>query len=256
MPMRRRCVHLIAALVAFIALGAARAQDVTVFAAASLTNAMEDVARAYRAATGRAVRLSFAASSALARQIEQGAPASLFVSADEQWMDYLERRGLIVRDTRATVLSNRLVLVVPVRDRRDVALRPGFDFGALLGPDGRLACGDPAHVPAGRYAREALTWLGAWPAVERRLVRADNVRVALAYVERGEVPAGIVYATDAALSSRVRVAGTFPQDSHTPIAYPAAVVARGDTPAARAFLAFLRGESARAIFERYGFGVR
>jgi molybdate transport system substrate-binding protein len=237
-------------------LGAARAQGITVFAAASLTNAIEDAARAYRAATGKAVRLSFAASSALARQIEQGAPAAVYVSADEQWMDYVARRGLIVAATRATLLSNRLVLVVPATDARDFPLRPGFDFAAVLGAGGRLACGDPAHVPAGRYAQQALTWLGAWPAVERRLVRADNVRVALAYVERGEVPAGIVYATDAALSSKVRVAGTFPAASHVPITYPAAVVARNDSPAAREFLAYLRGDTARAIFVRYGFGVR
>lgn len=233
-----------------------RAQETTVFAAASLQNALEEVARLYQRQTGRALRLSFAASSVLARQIEQGAPAALFVSADEAWMDYLEQRKLIVADTRKSLLGNRLVLVVPAGNPVRVELRPGFDLAALLGADGRWVTGDPTNVPVGRYAQQALTALGAWAAAEKRLVRAENVRVALAFVERGEAAAGVVYATDAAVTQRVRVAGTFPADSHAPISYPAAVVAGHDSPAAREALRFLQGAEAAAVFRRYGFTVR
>lgn len=232
----------------------ARAGEVTVYAAASLSNAIQDVARAWQRGAGHTLKTSFAASSALARQIESGAPAGVFLSADEQWMDYLEQRKLLAPGTRTDLLGNRLVLVTPADSTARIALAPGFDLARLLG-SGRLAVGDPAHVPAGKYAQAALTHLGAWPVAEKRLVRADSVRVALAYVERGEVPAGVVYATDAAVAPKVRVAGVFPASSHPPITYPMALIAGQDNEAARSFHAFLKGEEAAAIFRRYGFSV-
>lgn len=233
-----------------------RAQDLTVFAAASLQNAFEDIARQYRQKTGRDVKFSFAASSSLARQIEQGAPASIFASADEQWMDYLQQRNLIVTDTRKALLGNRLVLVIPAASTAKVDLKPNFDFKSLLGADGRWVTGDPASVPVGRYAQEALTKLGAWDFAQTRLVRAENVRVALTFVERGEVAAGIVYETDAAISQKVKVAGVFPSDSYTPVSYPVAAIAKNDTPAAREFLKFLESAEAREVYKKFGFSVR
>lgn len=246
----------LAAFLLVVAAPFAAAQEVvTVLAAASLTNAYEAIGKAYRTKTGATVRFSFAASSTLARQIEAGAPASLFASADTQWMDWAEKRGLIVPDSRRTVLGNTLVLVTAAdRDLR-VDLRPGFDLAALLGPSGRLATGDPAHVPVGRYAEEALRKLGVWATAERRLVRADSVRAALALVERREAPLGIVYATDAAIAPKVRVAATFPAETHAPIVYPVAVVARGDTPAARRFHEFLATDEATTIARSFGFAV-
>jgi molybdate transport system substrate-binding protein len=236
--------------------GAARGQDVTVFAAASLQNALEDIARSTQQQTGRTLRFSFAASSALARQIEQGAPAAIFASADEQWMDYLAQRQLIVPETRQSLLGNRLVLVVPAGSSAKVELKPNFDLAGLLGPNGRWVTGDPANVPVGRYAQEALTKLGVWPMAQTRLVRAENVRVALAFVERGEAAAGVVYETDAAISQRVRVAGVFPADSHAPISYPFAIVARNDSPAAREVLRLLTSAEAREIWRKHGFSTR
>jgi molybdate transport system substrate-binding protein len=233
--------------------GPASAQTVTVFAAASLNEALADIAAAWERAGRPKPRLSLAASSTLARQIEQGAPANLFASADEQWMDYLDKRGLLAPGTRRDLLSNALVLVVPKDQAREVALSPGFDLDALLGPGGRLAVGDPAHVPAGMYAQQALTKLGVWTQAEPRLARAQDVRSALRLVELGEAPAGIVYATDAAASAKVAVAGVFSPDSHAPITYPFAVVRAGDSPGARALLAFMAGPEARAIFTRRGF---
>jgi len=238
----------------------ARASDaappVTVFAAASLQDALETLARRYREQTGRALRFSFASSSVLARQIEQGAPAAIFASADERWMDHLQERGLLAAGTRASLLGNRLVLVVPAARALNLDLTPGFDFAAVLGSDGRWVTGDPSHVPVGRYAQQALTTLGAWPLAQTRLVRAENVRVALAFVERGEASAGIVYETDARASTRVRVAGVFPADSHAPISYPFAVLARHDSAAARDFLRFLSSDAAREVWRGHGFGVR
>jgi len=233
----------------------AQARDFTVFAAASLQDAVTEVGRLYRQGGGGEVKFSFAASSALARQIEQGAPAAIFASADEQWMDYLQQRQLIVADTRRTLLGNRLVLVVPLKSTATVDLKPGFDLAQLIG-NGRWVTGDPRNVPVGRYAQEALTKLGAWTFAESRLVRAENVRAALALVERGEAAAGIVYATDAALSRKVRVAGTFPSDSHTAISYPVAIVAQHDDGAAREFLRYLQGPVAAGVFRRFGFSVR
>jgi molybdate transport system substrate-binding protein len=259
--MTRRIV-LLAAATALICAAAAplRAQDrggeITVFAAASLQNAFEDVGRLHQQRSGRPVKFSFGASSALARQIEQGAPAAVFASADEQWMDYLAQRKLIVAETRKPLLGNRLVLVVPVTSAAKLELKPGFGFAALLGKDGRWVTGDPSSVPVGRYAQEALTRLGTWEFAQARLVRAANVRVALAFVERGEAAAGVVYATDAALSPKVRVAAVFPEDSHRPVTYPAATIAQHDSPAAREFLRTLESPAAREIFRKYGFTVR
>lgn len=235
---------------------AARAQVVTVFAAASLTNVFQEIGRAWQQQTGREVRFSFAASSTLARQIEAGAPADIFASADEQWMNWLAQRSLLVPDSVRTVIGNRLVVVTrgPRNDQPAPAVVP--DLPALLGPTGRLATGDPAHVPVGRYARQALTQLNQWTRIEPRLVRADSVRAALILVERGEAPVGIVYATDAAATPNVRVIGTFPETTHDAIAYPMALVARRDSAAAREFLRFLEGEAALAIYRKAGFLIR
>jgi molybdate transport system substrate-binding protein len=245
-----RALALLVAALVCVAAPAARAQSVLVYAAASLTDALREAT----AAVGLQARFSFAASSTLARQIENGAPADVFASADEEWADYLAQRGRLVAGSRTTFLSNRLVLVVPADRARAVELRRDMDFAALLG-NGRLAVGDPAHVPAGRYARAGLEWLGAWAAAEPRLARADSVRAALALVERGEAPFGVVYATDAAASRGVAVAATFPRESHAPIAYPFAIVAGRDSPAARAYLAALQTPAARAVFAKHGFPV-
>ncbi len=252
--------HLIALLVSLVlaAPAPAFAQDkprLTIFAAASLTEALSDVGKAYAGAGHDAPVFSFAASSALARQIENGAPAALFVSADEEWMDYLAARKLIDPASRVSVLGNSLVLVIPKGDTLGVAIGPGFDLaGALKGR--KLSLADPTGVPAGRYAQAALTSLGVWKSVEALVVRADNVRGALTFVERKEAAAGIVYATDAALTDKVEVAGTFPAASHPPISYPLAVIARNDSAEARAFRDFLLGEPAKAIYRKYGFAVR
>jgi molybdate transport system substrate-binding protein len=249
----RRLLGAVLATAAFAA--PACAQDLTVFAAASLQNALEDVSRQYQAKSGRTVRFSFASSAVLARQIEQGAPAAIFASADEQWMDYLAKANLIVPESRRTLLGNRLVMVAPAGTTTRVDLRPGFDFAALLGADGRWATGDPASVPVGRYAQEALTHLGVWNFAQTRLVRTENVRVALAYVERAEVPIGIVYETDAAISPKVRVAGVFPADSHKPVTYPFALIAKNDSAAAREFLEFLNSSGVRETWRRHGFST-
>jgi molybdate transport system substrate-binding protein len=234
---------------------AARAQGLTVFAAASLTDAMKDISQQWTQAGHQPLQVSFASSSTLAQQIAQGAPVNVFASADEKWMDYLAQKNLIVADTRKDLLGNDLVLVVPADKPLHVTIGPDFDLLKLLGPNGRLAVGDPAHVPAGIYAQQALKKLGWWDAVSPRLASAEDVRAALLLVERGEVPAGIVYSTDAAASKAVMVASTFPANSHDPVAYPFAVVKAGDTPDARALLAFLSGPQGRAVFVQRGFKV-
>jgi molybdate transport system substrate-binding protein len=232
------------------------AQDVTVFAAASLTNVLEQIGKAYREAGGTPVKFSFAASSALAKQIESGAEADIFASADEQWMDYLAQRNLIVDGTRSARIGNALVLITPTTQTRKVDIKPGFDLAGMIG-DGRLATGDPAHVPVGRYAQQALTKLGVWTAVEPKLARTENVRAALALVERGEAPFGIVYATDAAASGgKVAVAGIFPADTHAPVVYPIAIVAKRDRPEVRRFLDYLNGPDAAKLLRAAGFSVK
>ena len=234
---------------------AAHAQELTVFAAASLTDAMKDVSAQWVRAGHQPPRMSFGSSSTLARQIEQGAPANIFASADEKWMDYLAEKNLIAAGTRTDLLGNGLVLVVPADQPRHVTIDSSFDLLGLLGPAGRLAVGDPAHVPVGIYAEQALKKLGMWDSISPRLARTDDVRSGLLLVERGEAPAGIVYATDAPVSKSVMVAGTFPESSHDPISYPFAVTKSGDTGEARALLTFMAGPQARAIFVRRGFKV-
>jgi molybdate transport system substrate-binding protein len=250
----RRLLPIALGLLLLLALPA-RAQNVTVFAAASLTDALRDIAAAWVKQEHPSPRLSFAASSTLARQIEQGAPADIFASADEQWMDYLASRNRIVPETRQDLLRNELVLIVPADRATKVAIGPGFDLAGLLGKDGRLAVGDPANVPAGIYAKQALTKLGVWNVAEPRLARAEDVRAALLLVARGEAAAGIVYATDARAAKGVSVAGVFPSDSHNPIRYPIALVRSHDTKDARALLDFIEGPEARAIFAKGGFAT-
>jgi molybdate transport system substrate-binding protein len=224
---------------------------ITVFAAASLTNALQDLADAFTKETSIPVRFSFAASSALARQIENGAPADIFFSADLEWMDYLQSRNLIQRDTRHDVLGNRLVLIAPSDSLVKLKIEPNFALAAALGK-GRLATGDPDSVPVGRYAREALTTLGVWSSVEGHLVRADSVRSALAFVDRGEAQLGIVYETDALIDKRVRVVDVFPASSHLPIKYPVALTTAAKGGAAK-FLAYIRGPAGELAFKANGF---
>lgn len=242
-----------ALLVGLLAAAPAGAGDyVTVFAAASTVDAMTEAAETFAARNGTRVRVSVAASSTLARQIENGAPADIYVSANVRWMDYLAGRGMIDVSSRADLLGNRVVLVAPAGSRLAVEMGPGFDLRRALG-NGRLAMPDPDHVPAGIYGKQSLLRLGAWKAVEPRLARTRDVRAALALVSRGEAVAGVVYATDAAADPKVRVVGVFPADSHEPVVYSAAMVAGRRSPGARAFLLFLRSDAARAIFARYGF---
>jgi molybdate transport system substrate-binding protein len=228
-----------------------RSQEVLVFAAASLTNVLDEIGAAYRQQTRQTVKFSYAASSALARQLEAGARADVFFSADLEWMDYVQARSLIDRTTRRNVLGNRLALVAPVDSTIALKIAPGFALVAALG-NGRLATGDPESVPVGKYARSALTSLGIWNDVADRLVRADNVRSALAFIARGETPLGIVYETDAKIEKRVRVVDFFPADSHPPIVYPVAMTAQA-RPAGRQFIAFLQSSAAQNAFEKYGF---
>ncbi len=231
------------------------AKRITVFAAASLKNALDEAAAAYQRESGAETALSYAASSALAKQIEQGAPADVFISADLDWMDYLAKANLIAADTRANLLGNRLVLIAPAL--RPVALKiaPGFALAEALG-DGRLAVADVKAVPAGKYAKAALEKLGVWAAVEGKLAQAENVRAALVLVSRGEAPLGIVYQTDAAADAGVKVVDVFPEDTHPPIVYPIAATAGAKFPdAARAFVSFLKGNAAGEIFAKQGFAV-
>lgn len=252
---RRPLLHLAAALAALPVPALAQLGPM-VFAAASLTDALRALGQDWQARGNPAPRFSFAASSTLARQIEQGAPADLFLSADEPWMDHVQQRGLVVPETRVSAVGNTLVLVAPAPASPAIALTRGADLAARLGPSGRLATGDPAHVPAGRYAEAALRWMGQWEAIGPRLARAENVRAALLLVERGEAPLGIVYATDAAASRGVTVVGTFPPESHPAITYPFALTRRGAGDAqARALLAFLTGPEAQPGWRRFGFGL-
>ncbi len=233
----------------------AQAQGVVVFAAASMKNALDDAAANWAKASGRpAPRISYAASSALAKQIESGAPADLFISADLDWMDYLAKKSLIRSDTRVSLLGNRIVLVGAKASTANVALKPGVDLAALLG-SGRLAMGNVDSVPAGKYGKAALEKLGAWDKVREKIAQADNVRAALLLVSRGEAPLGIVYATDAAADPQVKVIATFPEDSHPPIVYPVAVTKDSSGADAQALLTYLRSPAAKPVFEKQGFTV-
>jgi molybdate transport system substrate-binding protein len=229
----------------------ARNPAITVFAAASLTDVLQDLGDAFTSETSIPVRFSFAASSTLARQLENGSPADMFFSADLQWMDYLQARALIQPATRHDMLGNQLVLIAPLDSKVTLKIEPHFPLAATLGK-GRLTTGDPDSVPVGRYAKEALTALGVWDAVAARLVRADSVRSALAFVDRGEAQLGIVYATDALVDKNVRLVDAFPASSHAPIIYPAALTAAAKPDAAK-FLAYIRGPAGDLAFKRYGF---
>jgi molybdate transport system substrate-binding protein len=248
----------IAALVLVIALTggarAAAAQDILVFAAASLKNALDDAAALYQRQTGQKVTAAYAASSALARQLENGAPADIFISADRDWMDYVLRKGLIDARTRIDLLGNRLVLIAPAASPAEVDIKPGFPLRSLLG-DGRLAMGDPAAVPAGKYGKAALETLGVWATVADKVAPSESVRAALAFVARRAAPFGIVYATDAAADREVRVVGVFPEDTHPPIVYPIAVTAVSRNLGAPDFVRFLGSAAAKPLFQKQGFTV-
>jgi molybdate transport system substrate-binding protein len=224
---------------------------ITIFAAASLTSVLQELGDNFTRETSIPIRFSFAASSTLARQIESGAPADVFFSADLEWMDYLQTRKLIQRQSRHDVLGNRLVLIAPADSKIELKIAPHFPLAAALG-SGRLATGDPDSVPVGRYAQSALMSLGVWRDMENRLIRADSVRSALAYVDRGEAPLGIVYETDAMIDKNVRVVDMFPASAHMPIIYPIALTSVAK-PDASKFLDYLRGPACELVFKRYGF---
>nr|WP_020479582.1 molybdate ABC transporter substrate-binding protein [Sinorhizobium meliloti] len=230
------------------------AEKVTVFAAASLKNALDAINGEWLKQTGKEAIVSYAASSALAKQIEQGAPADVFISADLAWMDYLADKKLIKADTRSNLLGNRIVLVSGKSDAPAVEIEPGLDLAGLLG-DGRLAMGAVDSVPAGKYGKAALEKLGLWPNVAGKVAGAESVRAALLLVSRGEAPYGIVYRTDAAADANVKVVGTFPEDSHPPIIYPVAITADSRNADAAAYLEFVRSPEAAALFQAEGFTV-
>jgi molybdate transport system substrate-binding protein len=257
MFIRRRFLIVASALAAvtFAAPLPAPAADTVVFAAASLKNALDAVAVGYEEATGKTVVISYEASSTLARQIEQAAPADIFFSADLAWMDHLAERKLIVPDTRQSLLGNEIVLVVPQDSTANTTIAPGFDVAGLLGEDGRLAMANVESVPAGKYTKASLESLGVWASVADRIVQADNVRAALAFVALGESPAGIVYATDAKAEPKVKVIGTFPPDSHPPIVYPVALTSSSTSADAPAFLDYIKSDDAKPAFEAQGFTV-
>lgn len=232
----------------------AQGEEVVVFAAASLKTALDEVAAGFRAATGHEVTISYAGSNQLAKQIIQGAPADIYLSAAETWMDEVEKAGLIVPGTRGDLLGNSLVLIAHGKGAAPVEIGQGLDLAGLLG-GGRLSMALVDAVPAGQYGKEALDHLGLWATVEGAVAQSDNVRAALALVSTGEAPLGIVYATDAAADDNVTVIGTFPADSHKPIRYPAALLTGAADAADRAFLEALTGEAAAAAFAAEGFAV-
>ncbi len=255
-PLRRlRLVALLSSLlVAPLTASFAAAPDITVFAAASMKNALDDVDSAFQKASGLTVSASYAASSVLARQIEQGAPADVFISADLDWMDDLAKHDLIQKDTRSTLLGNSLVLITQADKALTLDIKPGMDLaGALSG--GRLALPLVDSVPAGKYGKAALTKLGIWSSVETSIAQAESVRAALAFVSRGEAPLGIVYSTDAAADPKVRIVGTFPEDTHPPIVYPIALTVSAKGPNATRYLAFLKTPEAATLFKAQGFRV-
>ena len=241
---------------ASVASAAEPSAPLTVFAAASLKESLDEAAAAYRKASGQAVRISYAASSALARQIEQGAPADVFLSADREWMDYLQERKLIDPATRKNLLGNTLVLVAPATgDIAPVELKSGVDLLPRLGGNGRIALGLTASVPAGKYAKASFVSLGVWNSLQPRVAEAENVRAALMLVARGEAPLGVVYGSDAQAEPRVRVVGIFPGHVHAPIVYPVARIAASRNPRAAAFARWLGTPAAAKIFRAHGFKV-
>ena len=253
---RRLGLGILAAVIAVPLVGLAQEPGrppVTVFAAASLKNALDEVGAAFTATGGTPVRFSYAASSAIARQIEQGAPADVFVSADSDWMDYLQKRNLIVATSRRDILANRLALICAVDSRIQLKIARGMPLAAALG-GGRLAIAGP-EVPAGMYGRASLASLGVLDSVADKLAPAENVRAALAFVAQGAAPLGIVYDTDARVEPKVRIVGLFPDSSHPPIVYPAAQVTASHNSQAAGFLDFLKNSKAVAVFRKYGFTV-
>jgi molybdate transport system substrate-binding protein len=251
--MRTLARGLVAGICFWMLAGAAAAQAPVVFAAASMRNALDEAASLYATRTGVHVTIAYAGSSALARQIEAGAPADMFISADLDWMDYLDKKGLVQSSTRRNLLGNRLVLVAPVKQPQTLKIEPGFAIAKALG-DGRIALADPNSVPAGKYAKAAFAKLGVWDQISGRVAAAANVRAALALVARGEAPLGAVYRTDARAESAVMVAGVFPDDTHPPIVYPVAAL-KDAKEGTLAFVRFLTGTEAAAIFEKHGFTV-
>ncbi len=233
---------------------AAQGTDLVIFAAASLKNALDAVNAQWQKETGKTAKISYAASSALAKQIEQGAPAQVFISADLDWMDYVAQKNLIRPDTRSNLLGNRIVLIAPKDKAQPVDIKPGFDLAKVIG-DGRLSMANVDSVPAGKYGKAALEKLGAWAGVATRIAQAEDVRAALLLVSRGEAPAGIVYQTDAAADPNVTIIGKFPEDTHPPIIYPIALTANASHPDAAGFLAYVKSAKARPIFEAQGFTV-
>jgi molybdate transport system substrate-binding protein len=232
----------------------AQSKDVVVFAAASLKNALDDIAGQWQRATGKKAVISYAASNTLIKQIEQGAPADIFISADLDWMDYGQQKDLIKPDSRFNLLGNRLVLIAPKDSSVSVNIQPGFDPATLL-KGGRLAMANVDAVPAGKYGKASLEKLGVWDSVKDKIAQAESVRAALLFVSRGEAPLGVVYQTDAAADPNVKIVGTFPENTHPPIIYPAALTKESTNADARAFLNYLRSPAARAAFERQGFTV-
>ena len=257
---RRRIIAALFWALALITVGSfgrpapAQGGDVVVFAAASLKNALDAVNAEWQKETGKKATVSYAASSALAKQIEQGAPAQIFISADLDWMDYVAKRNLIRPDTRSNLLGNRIVLVGPKDKAKAVDIKPGFDLAKILG-DGRLAMANIDTVPAGKYGKAALEKLGTWASVSNKIAQAENIRAALLLVSRGEAPAGIVYQTDAAADPAVAIIGRFPENTHPPIIYPIALTADAKNPDAAAFLAYIRSAKAKPLFEKEGFTV-
>jgi len=262
MPGSRRAFTsaLAAAAFALSAVGAApqaaaQGKDVVILAAASLKNALDEASAAWTRHTGRGARISYASSAALARQVEGGIPADIFISADVPWMDYVAERKLIKPASRFDFLGNQIVLIAAKDSRIDLKIDKGFNLRGALGNDGRLAMGNVDAVPAGKYGKAALEHLGVWPSVSDRVAQAENVRMALTLVSRGEAPLGIVYTTDAASDPAVRIVGTFPPDSHPAIIYPMALLSTSTNPDAQAFVDYLRTPAAKPFFEKQGFTV-
>jgi molybdate transport system substrate-binding protein len=245
---------LVLAFSLFVLAPAAFADDLLIFAAASLKNALDDTIAAYEKSGGGSVKASYAASSALAKQIENGAPADIFISADLDWMNDVQKNNAIKVDTRANFFGNVLVMVEPADSTKNVDIKPGFPLASLLG-DGKLAMADPDAVPAGKYGKAALQKLGVWDSVENKVARAEDVRAALLFVSRKEAPLGIVYKTDAAADKGVKVAGVFPADTYPPIIYPAAITTSSKNPEAAKFLAYLHSDAAKPFFEKQGFSL-
>ncbi len=250
------CIGLVGAIACglFCIPVAAQSHDVLVFAAASLKDAMDDITGQYQRETGKHVRVSLAASPTLAKQIENGAPADIFISADLDWMDYLAQRNLIKPSTRKNLLGNKLVLIASNDGVAPVKIQAGFPLAKLLA-GGKLSMADTASVPCGKYGKASLEKLGVWPSVASQVVQAENVRAALALVARKEAPLGIVYQTDVTAEPNVKVVGVFPADTHPPIIYPIALTVESSNPDAIAFLAYLESPKARPLFEKQGFTV-